>query len=400
MKEKLATRVRQLKPSATLAINAKAKALKAQGIDIINLSAGEPDFDTPTHIKEAAIKAIRNGFTRYTPVAGIPELREAVANQIQKDYGLTYTPEEVVVSCGAKQALFNLAQALFEEGDEVLILAPYWVSYPPIVELAGAKPVIVPSEKEKNFEPTPETLNKYINSHTKGIILNSPSNPTGQIYTDVFLKAIADLAHKHGLFVISDDIYDKLRFDGKAPKNILSIAPELREQTIMVNGVSKTYAMTGWRIGWAVGPKEIIAAVSRIQGQSTSNATSVAQKAALEALCGPQDCINQMREAFKQRAELLYHKLKEIPGLDLPKPQGTFYSFVDFSSYYGRKTPQGSLINDSLTMCDYLLEEAKVATVPGVAFGDDRCLRISFANTDEEIEKGVLRIGEALAKLT
>ncbi len=400
MKEKLATRVRQLKPSATLAINAKAKALKAQGIDIINLSAGEPDFDTPTHIKEAAIKAIRDGFTRYTPVAGIPELREAVANQIQKDYGLTYTPEEVVVSCGAKQALFNLAQALFEEGDEVLILAPYWVSYPPIVELAGAKPVIVPSEKEKNFEPTPETLNKYINSHTKGIILNSPSNPTGQIYTDVFLKAIADLAHKHGLFVISDDIYDKLRFDGKAPKNILSIAPELREQTIMVNGVSKTYAMTGWRIGWAVGPKEIIAAVSRIQGQSTSNATSVAQKAALEALCGPQDCINQMREAFKQRAELLYHKLKEIPGLDLPKPQGTFYSFVDFSSYYGRKTPQGSLINDSLTMCDYLLEEAKVATVHGVAFGDDRCLRISFANTDEEIEKGVLRIGEALAKLT
>ncbi|NPA49025.1 MAG: pyridoxal phosphate-dependent aminotransferase [Thermodesulfobacteria bacterium] len=399
MKEKLATRVRQLKPSATLAINAKAKALKAQGIDIINLSAGEPDFDTPEHIKEAAIKAIREGFTRYTPVAGIPELREAIATQIQKDYGLSYTPEEVVVSCGAKQALFNLAQALFEEGDEVLVLAPYWVSYPPIVELAGARPVIVPSEKENLFEPELSALERAITPKTKGLILNSPSNPTGQLYSQNFLKGVAELAKQHGFFIISDDIYDKLRFDGRGPENILTVAPELREQTIMVNGVSKTYAMTGWRIGWAVGPKDIIAAVSRIQGQSTSNATSIAQKAALEALCGPQDCIVEMREAFKRRATLLYQKLKEIPGLDLPKPQGTFYAFVDFSAYYGRQAPGGTTLEDSLTMCDYLLEEAKVATVPGIAFGDDRCLRISFANADEEIEKGVSRIGEALKKL-
>ncbi len=399
MKEKLATRVRQLKPSATLAINAKAKALKAKGIDIINLSAGEPDFDTPEHIKEAGIRAIRKGFTRYTPVAGIPELREAVAAQIKNDYGLTYTPEEVVISCGAKQALFNLAQALFEAGDEVFILAPYWVSYPPMIELTGAKPVIIPSSKENHFEPPLEEVEKALSPRTKGIILNSPSNPTGQIYSRDFLKGLAEICRKKSLFIISDDIYDKLRFDGRGPENILTVAPDLKEQTVMVNGVSKTYAMTGWRIGWAVGPKEIIAAVSRLQGQSTSNANSIAQVAALEALKGPQDCVAEMREVFKRRAELLYEKILKIPGLELPKPQGTFYAFVDFSAYYGKRTPAGNVVENSLGMCDYLLEEARVATVPGIAFGDDNCLRISFANADEEIEKGVLRISEALTKL-
>ncbi len=399
MKKELAKRVKQLKPSATLAINAKAKSLKAQGIDIINLSAGEPDFDTPEHIKEAAIKAIKEGFTRYTPVAGIPELREAVAAQIEKDYGLTYSPEEVVISCGAKQALFNLAQALFDPGDEVIIFAPYWVSYPPIVELAGAKAVIVPSSLERNYEPTLEAFEAALTPKTRGFILNSPSNPTGQIYSAEFLREVAKLCREKGLWVISDDIYDKLRFDGKGPENILTVAPELRDQTIMVNGVSKTYAMTGWRIGWAVGPKEVIGAVARLQGQSTSNATSVAQKAALEALKGPQTCVAEMCKAFSRRAELLYQKISAISGLKLPKPQGTFYAFVDFSAYYGHKTPKGEEIKDSLSMCDYLLEEAKVATVPGIAFGEDRALRISFANADEEIVKGVERISEALAKL-
>ncbi len=400
MKRKMADRVQQLKPSATLAINAKAKSLRAQGVDVVNLSAGEPDFDTPEHIKAAAIEAIKEGFTRYTPVAGIPELREAICAQIKRDYGLTYAPEETVVSCGAKQALFNLAQALFDPGDEVLVLAPYWVSYPPIVELAGAKPVIVPSSLEKDFEPALEALAEAITAKTKGIILNSPSNPTGQIYSSEFLAGVAELCQKNDLWVISDDIYDKLRFDGRGPENILSVAPALRDQTIMVNGVSKTYAMTGWRIGWAVGPKEVISAVARIQGQSTSNATSIAQKAALAALTGPQDCVSEMCVAFKRRAELLYEKLSQIPGLKLPKPRGTFYAFVDFSAYYGRRTPAGQEIKDSLSMGDYLLEEARVATVPGVAFGEDRALRISFANADEEIIKGVTRIGEALAKLT
>ncbi len=391
--------MRELKPSATLAVNAKAKSLKAQGYDIVNLSAGEPDFDTPDHIKRAAIKAIEEGFTRYTVVSGIPELREAICERLKEDYGLSYAPEEVVVSCGAKQALFNLAQALFDPGDEVLILAPYWVSYPPIVELSGAKPVIVPSELERNFEPDLEALRAAITEKTKGIFLNSPSNPTGQIYSRDFLKGVAELVREHDLVVVTDDIYDKLRFDGNPPENILTVAPDLRDQVVMVNGVSKTYAMTGWRIGWAIGPKEIIAACARIQGQSTSNATSISQKAALEALTGPQDCVAEMRTAFARRAELLTRKIREIPGLNLPEPKGTFYAFVDFSSYYGKKTPEGQTIDGSLSMCDYLLSEALVATVPGVAFGDDRCLRISFANADEEIIKGVERIGEALKKL-
>ena len=400
VERKLASRVKQLKPSATLAINAKAKSLKAKGVDLVNLSAGEPDFDTPDHIKEAAIKAIREGFTRYTPVAGIPELREAVAAQIKKDYGLDYQAEEVIITCGAKQALFNLAQALFEPGDEVLVLAPYWVSYPPIIELSGARPVIVPSSLEKDYEPDPAALREALSPKTRGIILNSPSNPTGQIYSRRFLQEVAEICRENGLWVISDDIYDKLRFDGKGPENILTVAPELREQTILVNGVSKTYAMTGWRIGWALGPKEVIGALARIQGQSTSNATSVAQKAALEALKGPQDCVAEMCAAFKQRAKLLYQGLSEIPGLRLPEPKGTFYALVDFSAYYGQKTPSGQEINDSLAMCDYLLEEARVATVPGVAFGEDRALRVSFANAEEEIKKGISRIKEALEKLS
>ncbi len=391
--------MRELKPSATLAVNAKAKSLKAQGYDIINLSAGEPDFDTPDHIKRAAIKAIEEGFTRYTVVSGIPELREAICHRLKEDYGLSYLPEEVVVSCGAKQALFNLAQALFDPGDEVLILAPYWVSYPPIVELSGAKPIIVPSELERNFESDLEALRSAVTEKTKGIFLNSPSNPTGQIYSREFLEGVAEIVRERDLVVITDDIYDKLRFDGKPPENILTVAPDLRDQVVMVNGVSKTYAMTGWRIGWAIGPKEIIAACARIQGQSTSNATSVAQKAALEALTGPQDCVEEMRAAFARRAKLLTEKIREIPGLNLPEPQGTFYAFVDFSAYYGKKTPEGQTIDGSLAMCDYLLSEALVATVPGIAFGDDRCLRISFANADEEIIKGVERIGEALKKL-
>ncbi len=397
---KLASRVKDLKPSATLAINAKAKALKAQGIDLVNLSAGEPDFDTPEHIKEAAVKALEQGFTRYTPVPGIPELREAICARVKTDYGLEYKPEEVVVTCGAKQALFNVAQALFEPGDEVIILAPYWVSYPPIVELAGAKPVVVAAEKEKNFEPDLTALEEALSPRTQGIFLNSPSNPTGLIYSRDFLKGLAELARQRDLIIVSDDIYDHLRFDGRGPENILSVAPDLRDRVIMVNGVSKTYAMTGWRIGWAVGPQEIIAAMSRIQGQSTSNATSIAQKAALAALTGPQDCVAEMRAHFKRRARLLYEELSKIEGLDLPEPQGTFYAFVDFSAFYGKRTPSGQEIQGSLAMCDYLLEEARVATVPGIAFGADEFLRISFANADEEILKGVKRIAEALEKLT
>ncbi|OAQ21732.1 pyridoxal phosphate-dependent aminotransferase [Thermosulfurimonas dismutans] len=397
---KLSERIRRLKPSATLAVDAKAKAMRAKGIDVINLSAGEPDFDTPEHIRKAAKEALDRGFTRYLPAVGLPELREAVCFRLKEDYGLDYRPEEVVITCGAKQAIYNLAQALLDLGDEVLILSPYWVSYPPIVELAGGVPVIVPSGPEANFEPDLSEVEARITERTRGIILNSPSNPTGCIYSRDFLSGVADIVKRHGLWVISDDIYDRLRFDGKPPENILSVAPDLRGQVILVNGVSKAYAMTGWRIGWAVGPEEIIKALAKLQGQSTSNATAFAQKAAVAALTGPQDCVAEMRRAFAERAEFLFRSLSEIGGLKPVRPQGTFYLFCDFSSYYGRKTPTGQTIKDSVSLAEYLLEEGRVATVPGVAFGDDRFLRLSFAQGLETLKEAVQRLKASLSRLT
>lgn len=396
---KLSERIKRLKPSATLAVDAKAKAMRAKGIDVINLSAGEPDFDTPEHIRKAAKEALDCGFTRYLPAVGLPELREAVCFRLKEDYGLDYRPEEVVITCGAKQAIYNLAQALLDIGDEVLILSPYWVSYPPIVELAGGVPVIVPSGPEANFEPDLSEIEARITERTRGIILNSPSNPTGCIYSRDFLSGVADIVKRHGLWVISDDIYDRLRFDGKPPENILSVAPDLRGQVILVNGVSKAYAMTGWRIGWAVGPEEIIKALAKLQGQSTSNATAFAQKAAVAALTGPQDCVAEMRRAFAERAEFLFRSISEIAGLKPVRPQGTFYLFCDFSAYYGRKTREGQVIKDSVSLAEYLLEEGRVATVPGVAFGDDRFLRLSFAQGLETLKEAVERLKTSLSVL-
>ncbi|QJA06002.1 pyridoxal phosphate-dependent aminotransferase [Thermosulfurimonas marina] len=396
---KLSERIRRLKPSATLAVDARAKELRAQGVDVINLSAGEPDFDTPAHIREAAKRALDEGFTRYLPAAGLPELREAVCFRLKEDYGFEYRPAEVLITCGAKQALYNLAQALLDPGDEVLILAPYWVSYPPIVELAGGVPVIVPSSAEENFEPTPEELEARLSERTRGLILNSPSNPTGTIYSRDFLAAVAEMARRHGLWIISDDIYDRLRFDGARPENLLSVAPDLRERVFLVNGVSKAYAMTGWRIGWAVGPEEVIRACAKLQGQSTSNATAFAQKAAVVALSGPQDCVEEMRRAFAERAAFLFEALSAIPGIRPHRPKGTFYLFADFSSFYGRRSPSGKEIRGSVDLATYLLEEGRVATVPGVAFGEDRFLRLSFAQSLETLKEAVSRLEAALAEL-
>ncbi len=396
---KLSERIRRLKPSATLAVDAKAKALRAQGVDVVNLSAGEPDFDTPEHIREAAKRALDEGFTRYLPAAGLPELREAVCFRLKEDYGLEYRPQEVLVTCGAKQALYNLAQALLDPGDEVLILSPYWVSYPPIVELAGGVPVIVPGQPEKNFEPDPGEIEARITARTRGIILNSPSNPTGCLYSREFLSAVAEIVQAYDLWVISDDIYDRLRFDGRGPENILSVAPDLRERVILVNGVSKAYAMTGWRIGWSVGPEEVIRAAAKLQGQSTSNATAFAQKAAVAALTGPQDCVKAMCRAFAERAAFFYQALSGIPGVKPVRPQGTFYLFADFSEFYGRRAPSGEEIQDSVSLAEYLLEEGRVATVPGVAFGDDRFLRLSFAQGLETLREAVSRLREALSRL-
>jgi aspartate aminotransferase len=396
---KLAERVKNLKPSATLAVDAKAKALKEAGIEVINLSAGEPDFDTPDYIKESAKKALDNGMTKYVAIPGLLSLRKAICERLKIDYGFNYTPEEVLVTTGAKQAIFNFLLAVVNKGDEVLILSPYWVSYPIMIEIAEGIPKIIPSSIEKNFEPDISEIEKNITSKTVGIIINSPSNPTGLIYSEEFLKGIAELAKKYDLWILSDDIYDKLRFDFKSPQNILSIAPELRDRVFMVNGVSKTYAMTGWRIGWLIGPKEIIKVCSNIQGQSTSHATSFAQKAAEIALTSPQDEVERMCKIFAQRAQLLSQILREIPGIEFIPPQGAFYLFAKVSAYYNKKTPEGKEIKDSISFSEYLLDSAKVAVVPGSAFGDDEFVRISFANSEENLKKAISEIKKALEKL-
>ncbi len=396
---KLSERAKALKPSATLAVDAKAKALKEQGVDVINLSAGEPDFDTPEPIKEACIKALKGGFTKYVPSQGILSLRKAICEKVKEDYGLHYTPDEVIVTTGAKQAIFNLLLALVDEGEEVLIFSPYWVSYPEMVLCAGGVPKIVPSSFEKRFEPDLTTLENHISSKTRGLILNSPSNPTGLIYSKEFLLGLAEIVEKHNLWVISDDIYDKLRFDLKKPENLLSVKPELRDKVFIVNGVSKTYAMTGWRIGWALGPREVISACVKIQGQSTSHATSFAQKGAEAALKLPEAEVLKMVKVFARRAEILTNALKEIPGLEFIPPQGAFYLFVKVSAYYGKKTEEEKEIRNSLDIAEYLLDRVRVAVVPGVAFGEDEFIRISFATSEENLIEACKRIKEALLAL-
>jgi len=396
---KLAERVKNIKPSATLAVDSKAKELKEKGIDVINLSAGEPDFDTPSYIKEAAKNALEAGFTKYVATSGILSLRKAICERLKMDYGFNYTPEEVLVTTGAKQAIFNFLLSTVNKGDEVLILSPYWVSYPPMVEIAEGIPKIVPSFMEKNFEPEISEIEKNITPKTVGIILNSPSNPTGLIYSDEFLSGVAELVRKYDLWVLSDDIYDKLRFDFKPPRNILSVAPDLRDRVVMVNGVSKTYAMTGWRIGWLVGPREVIKVCSNIQGQSTSHATSFAQKGAEAALTSSQEEVEKMCKIFAERAKLLCKLLEDIPGIEFIPPQGAFYLFAKVSAYFGKKTPEEKEIKNSVDFSEYLLDYARVAVVPGVAFGNDEFIRISFANSEENLKKAVSSIKEALKKL-
>jgi aspartate aminotransferase len=394
----LSARVKQIKPSPTLAVNAKAKALKAAGADILNFSVGEPDFDTPDHVREAGKAAIDAGFTRYTAVPGIPELREAIAKRFSDDHGWQYTPEQIQVSCGGKHGLYNMAQALFGPGEEVLVLAPYWVSYPDIIQLAGATPVIVPLTEEKGFDLEIEVLKKYVTDKTRGIIINSPSNPTGSVFSREALEAIAKLAIEHNWVVITDDIYDTITYiDGKLP-HILDVNPALVDQTLVLNGVSKSFAMTGWRIGYTAGPQHIISAMNKIQSQSTSNPSSIAQKAALAAVTGPQDFPTVMKEAFEPRLDYILNALAGIEGVTCVKPSGAFYVFPNISAYYGR-TFNGKKIEGSLDMADYLLDEYKIAAVPGIAFGADRFIRFSFATSMEVIEDGMKRFAEALGRL-
>ncbi|NTV14706.1 MAG: pyridoxal phosphate-dependent aminotransferase [Desulfobulbaceae bacterium] len=394
----LAARVKQIKPSPTLAVNAKAKALKAAGADIVNFSVGEPDFDTPPHVCAAGKAAIDQGFTRYTAVPGIPELREAIAHRFATDHGWQYTAEQIQVACGGKHGLYNMAQALFGPGDEVLVLAPYWVSYPDIIQLSGATPVIVPLTEAKNFDLEPEVLARYVTERTKGIILNSPSNPTGSVFSRAALEAVGVMARKGNWVVISDDIYDTITYiDGKLP-HILDVCPDLIDQTLVLNGVSKSFAMTGWRIGYTAGPKHIIGAMNKIQSQSTSNASSVAQKAALAAVSGPQDFPGVMKEAFVPRLAFILKALAEMPGVTCVKPSGAFYVFPNISAYLG-KSFQGKPITGSLELADYLLDEALIAAVPGIAFGADNFIRFSFATSMAVIEEGMKRFKTALGNL-
>ena len=395
---KLATRVAKIKPSETLAITAKANALKAEGRDVIGFGAGEPDFDTPANIKQAAIKAIEAGFTKYTPVGGTDELKDAIINKLKRDNSLDYKRSQIVVSCGAKHSLYNLAQALFETGDEVIIPAPYWVSYPDIVVLAGGTPVILNTLEKDGFKINPQQLKAAITTNTRALIINGPSNPTGTAYSPEELKAIASVLINEDILIITDDIYEKILYTKYPFANIASVESKLKDRTIVVNGVSKAYAMTGWRIGYAAGPEEIIAAVSKIQSQNTSNPTSISQKASVEALNGDQSVVAMMVSEFQKRRDVIVAALNDIPNVKCLLPEGAFYVFPNVSGVYGRSY-KGKKITGSTELIDYLLDEANVATVPGVAFGSDDHIRLSYATSLKNIEEGVKRIKNAIAKL-
>ncbi|MEW6054601.1 MAG: pyridoxal phosphate-dependent aminotransferase [Nitrospirota bacterium] len=394
----LSERSGKIKPSPTLAMDAKAKAMKASGIDIVNFGVGEPDFDTPDNIKEAAIKAIRDGFTKYTPVGGIDPLKDAVIEKFRIDNNLSYNRDEIIVSCGAKHSLYNIFQAILSPGDEVLVPAPYWVSYPDQVLLNDGVPVFVKTYETDSFMVKPDALQDAVTKRTRALILNSPSNPTGMTYDRKSLEGIAEVVLKNNLIAVSDEIYEKMTYEGFQHVSIASLDAAIKAKTIVVNGLSKSYAMTGWRIGFAGGPKEIVKAMTSIQSQSTSNPTSVAQKAAVEALTGPQDFITTMVKEFDRRRKFLVSQLNAIPEISCLTPKGAFYVFPNASRVYGRSA--GSLkISSSEDMALYLLEQAKVALVHGAAFGNDKCIRLSYATTLEEITKGVERIKEALSKL-
>jgi len=408
----------ELRPSPTLAIDAKAKALKAQGIDVISLSVGEPDFDTPVHIKEAAVAAIQGGFTKYTPASGIPDLKAAVAAHFKATQGLEFEQGQVVIGCGAKHVIANAIAVLVDEGDEVLIPAPFWVSYPVMVRLAGGTPKIIYPDGEirvwdpdsahlpppsAGFRLKPEVLAKGLTAKTRLVIMNSPSNPTGEVYAEDEVKALANTLKGHSTYIISDEIYDALVYDGRA-RSLSAVEPALRERTIVINGVSKAYAMTGWRIGWAAGPRKIIDAIGNLQSQTTSNPTSIAQKAALAALTGPQDCVEQMRKEFAMRRDIMVEGMKGIPGIVCARPGGAFYVFPDVrhmadSHSVRARLKVAGVHGFSQALCSYLLDEAKVACVPGAEFGYECHLRFSYAASRDTLAKALDRVGAALASL-
>jgi aspartate aminotransferase len=384
----LSRRVGRIKPSPTLAVTAKAAELKAQGIDVMSLGAGEPDFDTPAHIKEAAHKAIRDGFTKYTAVGGTPSLKKAIAEKMKRDNALDYKPNQILVSAGGKQACYNLCQALLNDGDESIIPAPYWVSYPDMVLLAGGAPVFIPTTAASRFKITPEQLEKAITKRTRLFWINSPSNPSGMSYTKAELAALGAVLRRHPEIVIaSDDMYEKILWAPEPFADILNACPDLYERTVVIHAVSKTYSMTGWRIGWACGPSRLITAMADIQSQSTSNPNSIAQVAAEAALTGDQSCVAQMCRAFGERHDRLVKDLNTIPGVKCEPGDGTFYAFPSFA---GLMKALGC--KDDLQLADVLLQKARVAVVPGSAFGAPGYMRLSFATSDKVLAESVSRL--------
>lgn len=396
---KLAARVDRITPSPTLAIAAKAKAMAAQGVDIIDFSAGEPDFDTPEPVKAAAEEAIRAGFTKYTPSSGIEELRGAITEKLQAELGVCYQKSQILVSCGAKHSLYNLAEALLEAGDEIIIPIPYWVSYSDQALLNDATPVFLETTEEQAYAVHAAALERLITPRTKAIIVNSPCNPTGATYDRATLEEIASVVVRHDLLVISDEIYEKILYDGAAHVSIASLGPEIAARTVIINGVSKAYAMTGWRIGYAAGPQELITAMANIQSQSTSNPCSIAQKAAVAALRLGEPFTVTMVEEFSRRRTTIVHGLNRIPGISCQMPRGAFYAFPNIKGVLGRQGPSG-MLQTPTDVAQYLLDEARIAVVPGEPFGSKEHLRLSYATSMTSITRGLERIEQAFAKLT
>lgn len=387
MNYKISHRAASLSPSLTLAVDSKAKQMKAEGIDVVGFGAGEPDFDTPQHIKDACAKALADGFTKYTPAAGIPELRQAIADKFKRDNNLSYKPSQIIVSCGGKHSCFNVIFATCEEGDEVVIPAPYWLSYPEMVKLAGATPVILQTSDQTEFKVTPEQLRQAITPRTRLFLLNSPSNPTGSVYSRTEVKALGDICVEKGVLIMSDEIYEKLVYDGAEHTSVAAFSPAHYEHTIIVHGFAKAYSMTGWRLGYLAAPEPIARAIDAIQGHSTSNPTSFAQKGGVAALNGPQDHIKSWLAEYSRRRSYAHKRLNSIPGISCVNARGAFYLFPNVSQL-GLK---------STAFCAKLLEQEKVAAVPGIAFGADDFIRISYATGMAEIEKGLDRI-EKFAK--
>ncbi len=401
---KLSDRIMQIKPSPTLAVTALANSLKAQGKDVVGFGSGEPDFDTPESIKNAAKKAIDEGKTKYTPADGLPLLKETVAHKFQRDNNLAYTAKEISINCGGKHSFYNLMQVILNPGDEVIIPAPYWVSYPSMVLLASGNPVIIHATEESNFKITPEQLSAAVTGKTRAVVINSPSNPTGVAYSSHELKDLVSVIADKDILLITDDIYESIVYDGFRFSNVANISDEIKKKTLVLNGVSKTYSMTGWRIGYMAGEESIIKKVGTLQSQSTSNPCSIAQWAAIEAISGDQGVVSTMLEAFTRRRELIINGLNEIDGVSCKKPDGAFYVFPTISDVYAlpgfaKVKEQFGDDNNSSNFSSYLLESCQVAVVPGIAFGSDNQIRMSFATSDDNINKGLERIKDAVNKL-